>query len=49
MGLSPEEAHCTLRFSLSHDTTEANLTYAVNALLAILQEARSSVWFDPCR
>lgn len=49
MGLSPEDAHCALRFSLAHDSTEAGVELAIECLDRIIRESRNSVRFVPCR
>ena len=49
MGRSPEEAHCSVRFSLSHETTEAEIAAAVEALARVLRELETTVRFLPCK
>jgi len=49
MGRSEEEAHCSVRFSLSHQTTEKDITYTLNALKIVLQEMETTVRFLPCK
>ena len=48
MGRTEEEAHCALRFSLSHSTTEQDIAETVSALAQVLQE-RSRIRLIPCR
>ncbi|UFS69781.1 IscS subfamily cysteine desulfurase [Geomonas sp. RF6] len=49
MGLTPEEAHCSVRFSLGAGTTEEEIDYVVESLREVLRETRSAVRFVPCR
>ncbi|RMF78208.1 MAG: aminotransferase class V-fold PLP-dependent enzyme, partial [Planctomycetota bacterium] len=49
MGRSPEEAHCSVRFSLSHDTTEQDVNDTLAALKEVLDELESTVRFLPCK
>jgi cysteine desulfurase NifS len=49
MGRSPEDAHCSVRFSLSHDITEANIDDTVAALQQVLTEMETTVRFLPCK
>ncbi|UCB44066.1 MAG: IscS subfamily cysteine desulfurase [Dehalococcoidales bacterium] len=48
MGRTEEEAHCSVRFSLSHHTTEKDITETVSALTQILEE-KSIVRLMPCK
>jgi cysteine desulfurase NifS len=48
MGRSQEEAHCSVRFSLSHYTTEKDIEDTAKALARVL-EAKSMVRLMPCR
>jgi cysteine desulfurase NifS len=48
MGRSQEEAHCSVRFSLSHYTTEEDIKDTVAALAAVIEE-KSMVRLMPCR
>jgi len=48
MGRSEEEAHCSVRFSLSHYTTEKDIEETVAALARVLEE-KSMVRLMPCR
>jgi cysteine desulfurase NifS len=49
IGLSEEDAHCTLRFSLGHETTREDIECTVETIDELIQEAKSSVRFVPCR
>lgn len=49
MGKSDEEAHCAVRLSLSHYTTEKDIDEAVFALKNVLEEMESTVRFLPCK
>ncbi|KAA3613878.1 MAG: aminotransferase class V-fold PLP-dependent enzyme [Calditrichaeota bacterium] len=49
MGLSDEEAHCTLRFSLGHENTEAEIETVLDALGSIVKDSRDVVSFIACR
>jgi cysteine sulfinate desulfinase/cysteine desulfurase-like protein len=48
MGRTEEEAHCSLRFSLSRHTTEEDINETVSALAQVLEE-KSIVRLMPCR
>ena len=48
MGRSEEEAHCSVRFSLSHHTTEEDIEATAAALAQVLEE-KSMVRLMPCR
>lgn len=49
MGLTPDQAHCSARFSLGYSTTEEDIDYCLGALRQALLETGSSVRFVPCR
>lgn len=49
MGMSAEDAHCAVRFSLSSHTTEADIDYAVNAIREVLTEMETTIQFLPCK
>lgn len=49
MGLTAEQAHCSVRFSLGHLTTEDDIEYCLEVLRQALEETGSSVRFVPCR
>ncbi|MCZ6766929.1 MAG: hypothetical protein O7D32_08350, partial [bacterium] len=49
MGRNEEEAHCSVRFSLAHDTTQKDIDKSVAALGGVLEELESTVRFLPCK
>ncbi|MEE9158453.1 MAG: IscS subfamily cysteine desulfurase [Gammaproteobacteria bacterium] len=49
MGMTEDEAHCALRFSLSHGTTERDIDETVTALAHVLEEMETTVRFLPCK
>jgi cysteine sulfinate desulfinase/cysteine desulfurase-like protein len=49
MGKTEEEAHCSVRFSLSHDITETDIDDAIAALKQVLTEMETTVRFLPCK
>jgi cysteine sulfinate desulfinase/cysteine desulfurase-like protein len=49
MGRSEEEAHRSVRFSLSSATTADEIEAAVTALREVLEEIKSTVRFLPCK
>ena len=49
MGKTAEEAHCSVRFSLSHGITEADIDDTVAALKHVLTEMETTVRFLPCK
>jgi cysteine sulfinate desulfinase/cysteine desulfurase-like protein len=49
MGKAAEEAHCSVRFSLSRDITEADIDDTVAALKHVLTEMETTVRFLPCK
>jgi cysteine sulfinate desulfinase/cysteine desulfurase-like protein len=49
MGRTEEEAHCSVRFSLSRHTTEEDVTATVTALGHVLEEMESTVRFLACK
>ena len=48
MGRTEEEAHCSVRFSLSRYTTEEDIDYTVSALEQVLKE-KDMVRLIPCK
>lgn len=48
MGLSEKEAHCSIRFSLSHYTTEKDIDETISALGQVLKE-KDMVRLIPCK
>lgn len=49
MGRSAEEAHCSVRFSLSRETTEEEIDETVTAFESVLEEMKTTVRFLPCK
>jgi cysteine desulfurase NifS len=49
MGKSDEEAHCAVRLSLSHYTTEKDVEDTINALKDVMDEMEATVRFLPCK
>ena len=49
MGMSEEDAHCSVRFSLSRYTTGKEIDHAALALKEVLDEMESAVRFLPCK
>ncbi len=49
IGLTPEEAHCAVRFSLGVTTTREEIDSTLEALDSTLQETIRAVRFVPCR
>ena len=49
MGLTPEQAHCSIRFSLGADNNEDDVDQAVELLGKIIRETSAGVRFVPCR
>jgi cysteine sulfinate desulfinase/cysteine desulfurase-like protein len=49
MGRSEDEAHCSIRFSLSHDTTQDEIDAAIEAFGDVLEEMETTVRFLPCK
>lgn len=49
MGKSDEQAHCAVRISLSHFTTEKDIEYTLKALKDVLEEMEATVRFLPCK
>lgn len=49
MNLSEEEAHCALRFSLGHDTTEKDIEYTIDMLKKMVSQSKNIVRFVPCK
>jgi cysteine sulfinate desulfinase/cysteine desulfurase-like protein len=48
MGRTKEEAHCSIRFSLSFETTEKDIDDTISALAEVLIE-KSRVRLMPCK
>ncbi|MDK1010535.1 MAG: aminotransferase class V-fold PLP-dependent enzyme, partial [Actinomycetota bacterium] len=49
MGRAPEAAHCAVRFSLSHHTTDEDIDTTENALAEVLKEMETTVRFLSCK
>ena len=49
MGLTTQEAHCSVRFSLGTMNTEEEIDNVLEALKELLSETRNTVRFVPCR
>ena len=49
MGRSDAEAHCSVRFSLSHYTSGEDIDAALAALATVLEELETTVRFIPCK
>ena len=49
MGKSDAEAHCAVRFSLSHGTTEQDVDATIECLERVLSEMESTIRFLPCK
>jgi cysteine desulfurase NifS len=49
IGLSEEDAHCSLRFSLGHNTTEEEILRALDIIKDIIVDSRNIIRFIPCK
>jgi cysteine sulfinate desulfinase/cysteine desulfurase-like protein len=49
MGLSEEEAHCSLRFSLSFDNTDEQVERTLKLIKEVIHKSTNSVRFVSCR
>jgi cysteine desulfurase NifS len=49
MGMTEEDAHCAVRFSLSEATTEQQIERTAELLAVVLEEMESTVRFLPCK
>ena len=49
MGRSEEQAHCSVRFSLSEQTGKKDIDHTLIALKEVLEELESTVRFLPCK
>jgi cysteine desulfurase NifS len=49
MGRSEEQAHCSVRFSLSQETTDEDVETTAAALRRVLEEMETTVRFLPCK
>ncbi len=48
-GLSDQEAHCSVRFSLGFENTAEDITRTLSALAEVIRSAAEMVRFVPCR
>jgi cysteine desulfurase NifS len=49
IGLSEEEAHCSIRLSLGPGTADLDISETIAAISSVITASRSSVRFVPCR
>lgn len=49
MGLSEEQAHCSVRFSLGIHTTNQEITQSLERFRQVIDESKLTVRFIPCR
>jgi cysteine desulfurase NifS len=49
MGMSEEEVHCSVRFSLSRETSDRDVDDTVDAIEQVLEEMETTVRFLPCK
>ncbi len=49
MGKTAEEAHCAVRFSLSHNTSTKDIDETIAAVAEVLEEMETTVRFLPCK
>jgi cysteine desulfurase NifS len=49
IGLSDEEAHCTVRLSLGVDNDAEDIAYVVEALREVIRDSQASIRFSACR
>jgi len=49
MGKSEGDAHCSVRFSLSHSTTKKEIDKTLSALSQVLEEMETTIRFLPCK
>ncbi len=49
MGLSDEQAHCSLRFSLCHSTTQEEILETLDMLKLVINESIDGLRFTTCR
>ena len=49
MGLTPQQAHCSVRFSLGSANCEEDVDYLLDCLRELLRDTRGTVRFVPCR
>ncbi|MFC1665577.1 IscS subfamily cysteine desulfurase [Pseudomonadota bacterium] len=49
MGSSDEDAHCSIRLSLSHHTTDTEVDLAITSLKTVLEDMETTVRFLSCK
>jgi cysteine desulfurase NifS len=49
LGISEEDAHCALRFSLGHGNTDEDIDRTIRLLAEVIRDSRTNVRFVPCR
>ena len=49
MGLTEDEAHCSLRFSLGVDTSKEDINYVLESMGQVVERSRNFINFVPCR
>lgn len=49
LGLSTDDAHCSVRFSLGQGNTGEDIDYVLGSLETVIRESMSAVRFVPCR
>jgi cysteine desulfurase NifS len=49
LGLSEEEAHCSVRFSLGNGTSKEDIDYTIDEITSLLKGKSATVRFVPCR
>ncbi len=49
LGLSEEEAHCSVRFSLGKATTKEDIDYTISEISTLFADKPSTIRFVPCR
>lgn len=49
MGMSPADAHCSLRFSLGQNNTHAEIDRVISLIKKIIEDSKKMVSFVPCR
>jgi cysteine desulfurase NifS len=49
MGRTAEEAHCSVRFSLSHKTKKSDITTTLKIFRTVLEETENTIRFLPCK
>ena len=49
LGIPEADAHCSVRFSLSADTTQEDMAYVGEVLEQVLEEMETTVRFLPCK